>query len=260
MPITKGYEYTFDTVAETYEKIRPSYPTELYNDIFNTIKINEYSAAVEIGIGGGQATLPIVKTGCKVTAVEYGKNLTELCRHKFGKYPNFSAENMKFEDFECERNSCDLVYSASAFHWIPEEIGYTKVYDMLKSGGVFARFANHPFKDKGREALWNDIQKLYAVYMPNSAAPLEYVDENAKQRADIASKYGFVDIGYKLYYRQRSFSSLEYTELLNTYSDHIVLADKIKNEFFSKVKEVIDEYGGVITIYDTIDLQLARKP
>lgn len=33
-------------------------------------------------------------------------------------------------------NAYDLIYSASAFHWIPEEIGYTKVYKALKPGGV----------------------------------------------------------------------------------------------------------------------------
>lgn len=89
---------------------------------------------------------------------------------------------MKFEDYECENGSCDLIYSASAFHWIPEEIGYSKVFDMLRSGGVFARFANHPYKDKGREELWQEIQKLYAIYMPGVPAPNEYTEEDAKTR------------------------------------------------------------------------------
>ncbi|MCI9272113.1 MAG: class I SAM-dependent methyltransferase, partial [Dorea sp.] len=30
-------------------------------------------------------------------------------------------------------------------------------------------------------------------------------------------------------------------------------------KFFSKIEEAINKYGGTITIYDTIDLQLARK-
>lgn len=260
MPVAKGREWTFDTVADTYEKMRPEYPAELYDDIFKLIAIDESCNAIEVGIGGGQATLPILKTGCKVTAVEYGKNLTELCRRRFKEYPNFSAVNIKFEDYNCEKGSCNLIYSASAFHWIPEEIGYPKVFAMLRSGGVFARFANHPFKDKGREDLWNAIQKLYAVYKPGAAAPSEYADGDAKKRADIANKYGFTDISYKLYYRTRSFSSKEYAELLNTYSDHTALADSIKNEFFSKITDTIENYGGQITIYDTIDLQIARKP
>lgn len=52
---------------------------------FKYIPINESSNVFEIGIGGGQATLPILKIGCKLTAVEYGENLAELCR--FSSHP-----------------------------------------------------------------------------------------------------------------------------------------------------------------------------
>ena len=31
----KGLEWTFDTVASTYEKLRPSYCDELYNAVFD---------------------------------------------------------------------------------------------------------------------------------------------------------------------------------------------------------------------------------
>lgn len=80
MPVRKGLEWTFDTVAGLYEKLRPGYPQELYDDIFKMKAINESCNAIEIGIGGGQATLPVLKAGCKVTAVELGKNLAEICR------------------------------------------------------------------------------------------------------------------------------------------------------------------------------------
>ena len=58
----------------------------------------------------------------------------------------------------------------------------------------------------------------------------------------------------------RTFTAEEYVTLLNTYSDHTVLPEDVKKEFFGKIKETINDYGGRITIYDTIDLQLARKP
>lgn len=260
MPVIKGLEWTFNTEAEKYEKMRPEYVLELYEDIFNYIPIDESSYVVEVGIGGGQATLPILKTGCNVTAVEYGENLAELCRHKFKKFPKFSAVTAKFEDFECENNSCDLIYSASAFHWIPEEIGYEKVFKMLKSGGVFARFANHPYKDKGREEIHQAFQKIYSVYLPNSIESNEYSVQQAKCRAEIALKYGFVDISYKLYHRTRSFTAKEYISLLGTYSDHIAIEEYIRKKLFSEIESAINKSGGQITIYDTIDLQLARKP
>ena len=63
----------FDTVASKYEKLRPGYTDDLYKMLFDYIDIDESSHVVEVGIGGGQATLPILKTGCSLTAVEYGE-------------------------------------------------------------------------------------------------------------------------------------------------------------------------------------------
>lgn len=159
MAIIKGLEWTFNTVANEYDKWNPTYIQELYDDIFNYKEINQTSNVLEIGIGTGQATEPILQTGCTLTAVEIGDKLAEFSRQKFSQYKKFSVVNMPFQDFECEENTFDLIYSARAFHWIPEEIGYPKVFNMLKSRGVFARFANHPFKDKGREEIHVAMQK-----------------------------------------------------------------------------------------------------
>ena len=262
MPEIKGLEWTFDTIASSYEKFRPSYPNELYKMIFNYIFLNETCCAVEVGIGGGQATLPILKTGCNVTAVEYGKEFSKLCKEKFREYPNFSVVMGKFEDVNFDNNSYDLVYSATAFHWIPENVGYPKVFSMLKHGGVFARFANHPYPCKDNPALFDEIQEIYAEYYSDKRGKsrAEYSETQAGQIAKIAEKYGFTDIKYALFYRTRIFSASEYCALLGTYSDHIAIEETIRRKFFSKIEDAINNYGGTITVYDTIDLQLARKP
>ena len=261
MPIIKGLEWTFDTVAQQYEKLRPGYVSALYEDLFQYQPIDNTSHAVEVGIGGGQATLPILQTGCSVTAVEYGSNFSDLCRRKFQDFPNFKVVTSKFEDFPHECNSCDLIYSASAFHWVPEEAGYQRVFAMLRSGGTFARFANHPHKDKKRTELSQAINDIYAAYMPGTAKDdTEYRESDAKERAEIAQKYGFTDIRYHLYHRTRTFCAREYTALLGTYSDHLALDEQTRNVFFSKIEDAINAYGGELTIYDTIDLELARKP
>ena len=258
-----GLNWTFDTVADTYEKLRPGYVDELYQDIFEYKTINKQSRVVEIGIGGGQATLPILKTGCKLTAVDYGEKFCEICRDKFKEYSNFSAVSGKFEDIDMG-NEYDLIYSASAFHWIPEEIGYKKVYNILKNGGIFARFANHPFRDKEKPELTAEMDRIYAEYYykyhnKEPKPPIEYTEQQAHDRALIAEKYGFTDIQYKLFYRTRTFTANEYIALLGTYSDHIAIEETIRTEFFSKIEDAINRHGREIKIYDTIDLQLARK-
>lgn len=264
MPALKGLEWTFDTVASTYEKLRPGYVKELYQTLFDYISINKNSNVVEVGSGGGQATAPILTTGCQLIAVEYGKQFSELLKEKFKEYPRFSVITGKFEDTAFDNNAFDLVFSASAFHWVPEKIGYEKVFSMLRSGGVFARFANHPYRDKGNPALSQEIDEIYdqyynKYYHKEREIISEYTEQQAKERAMIASKYGFSDIGYKLFYRERLFSAKEYIKLLGTYSDHIAIEENIRNEFFERIEEAINKHGGTITIYDTIDLQLARK-
>ena len=265
MSAIKGLEWTFDTVASTYEKFRPTYPDELYKIIFDYIALDDSCHAVEVGIGGGQATLPILKTGCNVTAVEYGEDFSKLCREKFKEYKNFSVITNKFEDVDFSDDTYDLVYSASAFHWVPESIGYTKVFSMLKSGGVFARFANHPCRDKGNLPLSEEMDRVYGEYYykfydKKQESPKAYTEEQAIQRAKIAEKYGFVDIKHALFYRTRTFSASEYSTLLGTYSDHIAIEESIRKKFFARIEDAINNHGGSITIYDTIDLQLARKP
>lgn len=264
MPIIKGVEWTFDTVASTYEKMRPGYEEELYRKIFDYISIDKFSNVIEVGIGGGQATEPILKTGCKLLAVEYGEELSRLCEEKFKEYSNFSITTGKFENIDFQDNFYDLVYSASAFHWIPEEIGYLKVFSMLKSGGVFARFANHPFRDIENTVLSDEINTLYkkyyyTFYNKKQEEPKAFDEEEAKTRANIAIKYGFTDICHHLFYRTRTFTAAEYISLLGTYSDHIAIDQAIRTEFFSKIEEAINNNGGKFTIYDTMDLELGRK-
>lgn len=252
--------WTFDTVAKTYEKIRPCYPQKLYDELFKTIHINSSFNAIEIGIGGGQATLPFFKTGCNILALEYGKNLTELCNDKFKNFNNFKAINTKFEDYKGNCNNYDLIYSASAFHWIDEKTGYEKAYNMLGNGGYFVLFAHHPYKDIKNTVLWNEIQKLYAIYMPSVKPPNKFSKKQASDRAELSTKYGFLNLGYKIYEFSLKYTSNQYIELLSTYSDHIALVTNIRTEFFNKIKNIIDDNGGILNMSYTVDMEIAKKP
>ena len=265
MPMNAGKEWTFNTVADTYEKIRPGYPDELYRALFDYAPLDASSSAVEIGIGGGQATPPVLETGCALTAVEYGDKLAQVCREKFSGYPRFSVITGKFEDAALPDGVFNLVYSASAFHWVPEEIGYPKVFRILKSGGAFARFANHPYQAKDNPDLFRDIQRCYAEYYypyyhKTPVTPPEYTEEQAAARAAIADKYGFTDTRYVIFHRTRTLTAAEYRTLISTYSDHITIEESIRERFFDAVEETINRYGGSLNIFDMIDLQLARNP
>lgn len=153
------------------------------------------------------------------------------------------------------------MFSATAFHWIPEEVGYPKVYDLLKPGGVFARFANHPFPGEIGTPLYDTIQDIYQTFRGASYQPLKkYTVQDAEALSSIASKYGFCDITAYTYNRTRTFTAKEYISLLGTYSDNIAMSDTDRSRFFSEIERAINLHDGTITIFDTLDLNLARKP
>ena len=260
----KGLEGTFDTVVSKYEKMRPGYAPELYQTIFDYAPIGEDSRVVEVGSGSGQATLPVLQKGCELVSVEYGENFSKALREKFKDYPKFSVITGKFEDVDLEDDAYDLVFSATAFHWVPEEIGYPKVYSALKPGGAFARFANRPRNSQNAPELALEIDALYEenynkAYDIKSGTKKWFTEEKAKEISQIPAKYGFTDITYKLFYRERVFTADEYIQLLGTYSDHIAIEETIRNEFFSRIAAAINRHGGKIIISDTMDLELARK-
>ena len=264
MSATDGLGWTFDTAVSNYDKMRPGYVDEIYQAIFKYIPIDGNSNVAEVGSGSGQATLSVLKTGCKLTAVEYGENFSELLKNKFKDFPKFSVVTGKFEEVSLDEGVFDLVFSATAFHWVPEKEGYEKVYRMLKKGGAFARFANRPRNCKNEPELGEEIQALYNEYYNKqhnikSGTKKWFTEEDAKAISLIPEKYGFTDIKYFLFYRERVFTASEYTKLLGTYSDHIAIEESIRKVFFSKIEDAINRHGGTITISDTLDLELARK-
>lgn len=48
--------------------------------------------------------------------------------------------------------------------------------------------------------------------------------------------------------------------LIGTCSDHIAMEETVREKFFDKIEETVTRYGGFISLEDTIDLLLARKP
>jgi len=250
---------SFNEDVVNYDRWRPIYCKELFDDIIQYSELEQTKKAIEVGVGTGQATEPFLATGCELTAVEIGEDLAEYTKEKFKEYGNFKVYNTSFEDFECDDDSFDILYSATAFHWIPQEIGYPKALRILKSGGTLALFWNKPFVNREDDLLHQKIQSIYRKYMPSSKKPVE----NDSERYDIMAKtiqsYGFKDLQVKIYHQTRVFNSSDYISLLDTYSDHRTMPEPSKQLLYSEIKNAILEHGNVIKVYDTMDLYLARK-
>lgn len=255
-----AFEKTFDSAALDYDKSRPAYIKEIYEDILHYKPINSDSNILEIGVGTGKASQPILNTQCHFIGIEPGEQLADLARNRYKAYKNFSLFNQTFQDFASTDKSFDLIYAATAFHWLPEAYGYNRVFNLLKPGGAFARFAYHAGHDQGRIALTDEIQKLYQKYMRSENQPAEFSNSDAQKLAEKALAYGFVDIKHMLYHTTKDFTADEYITLLRTYPDHMKIEAADRKKLFEGIHSAVNNYGGIMTVYYTMDLELARKP
>jgi len=252
------FRKVFDAIPEQFDKWRPRYCAELFAGVVEHAGLAPGRTALEIGPGTGQATEPVLRTGCSYTAVELGENLAAFMRNKFGTYNNFQLINDDFETHDFGKRQFDLVYSAAAIQWIPEAICFPKVYHLLKSGGSFAMFMMRPDIQPGGgntdDPLFSKIQDVYAKFFHPETPYTCKLDYDARGR------YGFVDLEMREYRKTREFTADEYICFIGTHSDHITLKEPYRTSFFEGVRSAVLDAGDKITIYDKITLYLARKP
>ena len=61
------YRKLFDTIPEQFDRYRPRYSPELFADLIGYAGIGPGRTVLELGPGTGQATDPILETGCIIT-------------------------------------------------------------------------------------------------------------------------------------------------------------------------------------------------
>lgn len=125
---------SFNEDTANYDKYRPEYPKELFQDIISYSQIESGCKLIEIGPGTGQATLPFIQLGCDIIGIELGDKLSSFVAEKYREYGNFRVINDDFMLCPVEENFYDLIYCATAFHWLQtgENINYRCVYTFVK--------------------------------------------------------------------------------------------------------------------------------
>jgi SAM-dependent methyltransferase len=253
---------TFNQAAADYNAIRPGYPASLFDDVVTLSEIPPGGQALEIGCGTGQATLPFAQRGYRIDCLDIGPDLLAIAAKNLRAYPNVHFEAASFEKWPVREGEYDLVYAATSFHWVPREIGYPKAALALKPGGALAVFSNlHPRPATG---FYVDVQPFYRQYTPEmvdrSERPTTAVEIEA-QAAYIRSTGLFSSVEVRTYPWSRTYSTAEYLQLLNTYSDHLALEEARRQRLYQAIAGLIDSHydGRVERPYLTV-LYLGKKP
>lgn len=249
---------SFDSDAANYDRVRPRYCPELFAEITRYAALTPASRALEIGPDTGQATEPFIRLNCRVTAVELGRQLADYLAHKYEACAGLRVWCGDFLAFP-ETERYDLIYSATAFHWIPREQGLAKARRLLREGGTLALFWNHPTLCGGEDTpMHRAVQRVYDS-LGRSAGGQLFDGSSCAAYEQTLRGAGFCDVRSRLFTGERVLTGRQYVQLMRSYSDHQMLAADRRERLERDMEAAIRAEGDALPIRDVMDLYLARK-
>ncbi|MFF3750552.1 class I SAM-dependent methyltransferase [Streptomyces sp. NPDC002018] len=254
---------TFDEDAELYDQTRPGYPSELYDDLAEFAGACPGSRVLEIGCGTGQATVPLAERGCRITAVEAGPSMAAVARRNLNGAAGVEIVTADFESWPLPEDSFDVVFAATAFHWIDPAVRMAKAAEALRPGGALAVVRTQHVRG-GTEEFFVEVQRCYERFDPDTPPgfrPPEAADIDGSDHAQEVVRSGaFGPTVFRRYERDLTYTTSEYLRLLQTYSGHRALAEAARNGLLGCIADLIDgRYGGRVTRRYLIELAVSHR-
>jgi SAM-dependent methyltransferase len=239
---------TFDEDAELYDRVRPGYPEELFDDLARLAGLRAGARVLEVGCGTGQATVSLARRGYEVVAVELGAGLADVARRKLTPFPAVSVVNSAFEAWPLPAEPFDAVFAATSFHWIDRAVRVSKSADALRAGGALAVVSTHHVAG-GDEQFFVDVQHCYERWHPDTPTGLRLpaAADVRQEREEFDASGRFSRMNFQRYERELTYSASEYRELLLSYSGHRAMQPDDQQRLLSCIVSLIDDrYGGQI--------------
>ncbi|HUZ14908.1 MAG TPA: methyltransferase domain-containing protein [Gaiellaceae bacterium] len=251
---------TFGSVAEQYDRARPSYPDAIFDDLAAIAGLRPGSRVVEVGPGTGKATVELVRRGYAVTGVELSPDLAEVARRNA---PGAEIVVSNFETWEPAAAGFDAIVATAAYHWIASELRYAKPLALLKPGGALAVVHGwHVFPPDG-DPVWAAVQEDYDAVVPHPdngppPPPEEIVDEWGDE---FHASGVFERVEARRHLQELVYTADEYVDVLGTFSDNLVLPAAQRDELFRRIHaRIAARPGGTVTKHYLLELTLGLTP
>lgn len=230
----------FDRIAELYDRSRPAYPDEL----FDVLPLAG-SRVLEIGCGTGQASVSLASRGAEVTAVELGEHLAELAARRLAAYPSARVEVADFDKWTPPVAEFDVVFAATAFHWLNPATRVDRSADVLRAGGTLATVATHHVAG-GTQRFFADVQACYRRFDPRTRPGAPRPATSIPFEGQLGPRFRAPK--YHRYEWSAEYSTEAYLDLLSTYSSTLTLPPVAARGLLRAIGELINgRYKGKIT-------------
>jgi SAM-dependent methyltransferase len=206
---------SFGAVAEAYDRVRPSYPPALIDDML----ARGPADALDVGCGTGKAAQLLAERGVPVLGVEVDVRMAAVARTH-----GIAVEIGTFERWKAGGRRFDLIVSGQAWHWIDPDVGAAKAAALLRSGGLLAPFWNFSSIDAGLRARIDGAYARVAPQVTDRAVVRGGGPATIPPAADQLRRSGlFASVDLRHYPWERDYTRDEWLALIRTHSDHSTL-------------------------------------
>jgi SAM-dependent methyltransferase len=229
---------TFNQAAGFYQRARPDYPDELFDDLIAATGLAPGDRLLEIGCATGKATLPLARRDFKITCIEPGPALAAAARRNLNGLDVEIIER-RFEEWRPRHGEqFRLVFAATAWNWVDPATRYALARQALRPGGHLVFWnAAHVFPDDG-DPFFHQIQDVYDEIgegLP-PGSPWPRPGELQDQAAEIAASGLFEPVHIRHFDWERIYDADSYIELLNTFSGHIAMEAWKRERLFTEIR------------------------
>jgi SAM-dependent methyltransferase len=234
---------TFDTAPELYDQARPVMPSYVFDDLVRLARLESGMTVLEIGCGTGQATLPLAERGFDVVAVELGEGLAEVARRRLAEFPGVSIVTSSFEDWDPSGPSFDAVVAFNSFHWLDPGIRFAKSAAVLRDGGSLGVLGTVHVEHDDADRVWLSLKELEEEATGEERRHVEALRDRS---ADFLEGGHFRDVTINRYRWDVAYDTDAYIDLLGTISRYRVLDEETRTTLFERIRERVDEQGGMV--------------
>jgi SAM-dependent methyltransferase len=230
---------TFDDVAELYDQVRPTYPTDLFDDLVALARLPPSARLLEVGCGTGQATLPLAERGLRVTCVEQGAALAGIARRKLQRFATVEVVTADFETWQPPQGGYDAVAAFTAWHWIAPAVRYTRSASLLGDQGRLAIVSTDHVLSPDGDDFFLEVQDDYEAVVPDDPATKAggptAPDTIADLTEEIAESGLFRNIATRRYVWDVRYDADAYIRVLQTYSGHRAHDDATRQRLLDRI-------------------------
>jgi SAM-dependent methyltransferase len=256
---------SFDSVADSYHRVRPDYPDELFEELVRAAELRPGSTLLEIGCATGKATLPLARRGFRITCVELGSGLAAAARRNLSAYQSVEVVEDAFEQWRPPTGRLfDLVYAATSWHWIDPRTRCALAWRVLRPSGHIAVWtALHVLPADG-DPFFTELQAVYDEI--GEGMPPGTVFPRPGELADNAAEFtdsGLFEVTLVRHFDWAvSYDADQYIALLDTFSGHVSMQpwqrDRLYGEIRRRLRDRPDgrlrrHWGAALTVARRLD-------